>query len=89
MAKEYVIKNLSGILGIVNVNVVNHVMLENIKNCKCRNKLVEKYSENIDGNEMIYNHNFNAILINICRNVFSSFILHYIICHISHNKRKH
>ena len=29
------------------------------KNCKCGNKLIEKlveeYSENIDGNEMIYN----------------------------------
>ena len=28
--KEYVIKDLIGILAIFNVNVINHVMLENI-----------------------------------------------------------
>ena len=28
--KEYVIKDLIGILVILNVNVINHVMLENI-----------------------------------------------------------
>ena len=28
--KEYVIKDLIGILAILNVNVINHVMLENI-----------------------------------------------------------
>ena len=62
MRKEYVIKDLFGILIIVIVNVINHVMLENVedyKNCKCRNKLVDKlveeYSKNIDGNELIYN----------------------------------
>ena len=30
LAKECVIKDLSGTLGIVNMNVINHVMLENI-----------------------------------------------------------
>ena len=29
------------------------------KNCKCRKKLVEKCSENIDGNEIIYNGTLN------------------------------
>ena len=30
LTKEYVIKDLFGILIIVNVNVINHAMLENI-----------------------------------------------------------
>ena len=34
------------------------------KNCKCTkkliDKLVQKYSENIDGNEMIYNRTLNG-----------------------------
>ena len=34
------------------------------KNCNCRkkliDKLVQKYSENIDGNEMIYNRTLNG-----------------------------
>ena len=39
------------------------------KNCKCRkrlaiDKLVEECSENIDGNEMIYNGTLNAVLLN-------------------------
>ena len=33
----------------------------NYKNCKCRKKIIEECSENIDGNEMIYNENLNAI----------------------------
>ena len=36
----------------------------NYKNCKCRSKLVDKLveecSDNIDGNEMIYNGNLNG-----------------------------
>ena len=38
------------------------------KNYKCRNKLVDKLveecSENIDGNEMLYNETLNATLLN-------------------------
>ena len=38
------------------------------KNCKCRNKLadklVEECSENIDGNEALYNETLNTILLN-------------------------
>ena len=38
------------------------------KSCKCRNKKkkseLEECSENIDGNEMLYNETFNAILLN-------------------------
>ena len=30
LTKEFVIKDLFGILGIVSVNVINHVILENI-----------------------------------------------------------
>ena len=34
LTKEYVITDLIGILAIVNMNVINHVMLENIDNIK-------------------------------------------------------
>ena len=38
------------------------------KNCKCRNKLidklVEKCSENIDGNEMLYNETLDVVALN-------------------------
>ena len=37
LTTEYVIKYLFGILVIVNVNVINHVMLENIKIMKIVN----------------------------------------------------
>ena len=46
------------------------------KNCKCRKrlivKLVEEYSENIDGNEMIYNSTLNAIPLNDYGNICNS-----------------
>ena len=48
-----------GILVPANVNLINHVMLEDHENCKCRktlvDKLVEVCSAEIDGNEIIYN----------------------------------
>ena len=52
-SKEYVIKDFFGILVIVNVNVINHVgEYLDYENCKCRkklvDKLVEKWTENID-----------------------------------------
>ena len=69
LKKGYVIKDLIGILAIVNGSVINHVMLENIfKNCKCRKRLVDKLvdecSENSDEmeshqNKMIYNSTLN------------------------------
>ena len=69
LTKGYVIKDLIGILAIVNGSVINHVMLENIfKNCKCRKRLVDKLvdecSENSDEmelhqNKMIYNSTLN------------------------------
>ena len=37
LTKKYVIKDLFGILAIVNVNVINHVMLENIQIMKTVN----------------------------------------------------
>ena len=45
--------------------MINHVTGQNLdyKNCKCRkeliSKLVEECSENIDGNQMIYNVTLN------------------------------
>ena len=60
----------------VNVSVIKYVMLESIKIIKIINagkelidKLVEECSENIDGNEMIYNSTLNAIPLNGCRKV--------------------
>ena len=44
------IKNLIKILVIVNMNVINHVMLENYKNCKCRNSLLDKLTEECNEN---------------------------------------
>ena len=39
------------------------------KNCRCKkritDKLVEECSENIDGNEMLYNETLNAIPLNV------------------------
>ena len=59
LTKEYVIKDSFIIQVIVNVNVINHVMLDNTldhKNCKCRKRLidnlVEECRENIDENKM-------------------------------------
>ena len=46
------------------------------KNCKCKkrmiDKLVEECSENIDGNEILYNKNFNAIPLNVYKKVCNS-----------------
>ena len=59
------IKDLFGILVIVIVNVINCVARQYLdyENCKCRKKLiyklVEKCSENIDENRMIYNETLN------------------------------
>ena len=73
------------------------------KSCKCRNKiidkLIEEYSENIDGNEMLYNETLNttlldvisldAILLNGHKKMCSSCIINSIICHIFHNNHMH
>ena len=63
MTKECVIKNLFGILEILSVNVCDKSCdvgeYSEYKNCKCRNrlvdKLVERFIENIDGNKMLHN----------------------------------
>ena len=65
LTKEDVMKNLFGI--VVIANLINHVTIIreylDYENCKCRknlvDKLVEECSENIDGNEMIYNTTLN------------------------------
>ena len=67
LTKEYVIKDLFGIVAIVNMNVINYMMLENILIMKFVNaekklvdKLVEESSENIAGNEMIHSYYENV-----------------------------
>ena len=49
------------------------------KNCKCRkkifDKLVEECSENIDGNEMLYNETLDVIPLNVYKKVCSSCIV--------------
>ena len=58
-------KDLFGILVIVNVSMIIHVILDNIWIMKIVtvekkvDKLVEECSENIDGNEMICNDTLN------------------------------
>ena len=57
-------------------------------NCKCRKRLidnlVEECSENIDGNEMIYNGNLNDY-----RKICNSCTVYINISHVFHNKCKH
>ena len=47
------------------------------KNCKCRNKLVDKLveecSENIDGNKMLHNETLDAIPLNDYKKVFPQY----------------
>ena len=49
---------------IVSVNVINHAIMD-YKNCRCRKKIIDKSveecSENIDGNEMLYNETLEII----------------------------
>ena len=63
----------------VNVSVIKYVMLESIKIIKIINagkelidKLVAECSENIDGNEMIYNSTLNAIPLKDYRKICNS-----------------
>ena len=63
------------------------------KNCKCRNKLVDKLVEecieNIDGNEMLYNETLNTIPVNDYKKVCGSCTLHIVLCSIFSNKYSH
>ena len=49
----------------MSVNVINHAIYVDYKNCKCRKKIIDKLteecSENINGNEMLYNETLDAI----------------------------
>ena len=49
LIKVYAIKDLFGIRVIVSVNVINHVMLVDYENYKCRKKLVGKLVEECTG----------------------------------------
>ena len=74
------IKDLFGILVIVIVNVINCVARQYLdyENCKCRKKLiyklVEKCSENIDENRMIYNETLNDY-----KNVYNSCAMYIVL----------
>ena len=61
------------------------------KNCKCRNKLVDKLVdeciENIGGNEMLYSETLDVIPLNDYKKFFHN--RHSIICRIFHNKHMH
>ena len=87
LTKEDVMKNFFGILVIA--NVINHVTIIweylDYENCKCRknlvDKLVEECSENIDGNEMIYNTTLNDYekVCNYCTIYIVIFVIFFII----------
>ena len=53
------------------------------KNCKCRNKIVDKLveecTENIDGNKMLYNETLNAIPFNgkVCNFLQYGIVLYF------------
>ena len=53
------------------------------KNCKYKkriiDKLVEKCSENIDGNEMLYNETLNAIPLNVYKKVCNSCMVYIVL----------
>ena len=53
------------------------------KNCKCRqriiDKLVEECSENIDGNEILYNETLDVIPLNVYKKVCSSFMVYIVL----------
>ena len=53
------------------------------KNCKCTKriieKLVEECSENIDGNEMLYNETLNAIPLNVYKMVCNSYMIYIVL----------
>ena len=88
----------------MSVSVINYVMLFgeylDYKNCKCRKRLIDKLleecSENIDGNEMLYNEtldviSLNATVLNVYKKVCNSCTIYIILfadC-IFHNKHMH
>ena len=53
------------------------------KNCKCRkriiDKLVEECSENIDGNEMLYNETLDVIPLNVYKKVCTSCMIYILL----------
>ena len=52
------------------------------KNCKCRKKIIDKLteecSENINGNEMIYNETLDVIPLNVYKKVCSSCMVYIV-----------
>ena len=53
------------------------------ESCKCRNKLIDKLveecSENIDGNEMLYNETLDVIPLNDYKKVCNSCTIHILL----------
>ena len=64
------------------------------KNCKCRkriiDRLVEEFSENIDGNEMLYNESLDAIPLDAYKKVCNSCMVYIVlIVFFFNNKHMH
>ena len=79
-------KDLFGILVTASINVINHAILENIwiiNIVKCRKRIIdilfEECSENIDGNEMLYNETLDVIPLNVYRKVCSSCMVYIVL----------
>ena len=57
------------------------------KNCKCTkriiDKLVEECSENIDGNEMLYNETLDVIPLNVYKKMCSSCMVYIVLFALS------
>ena len=53
------------------------------KNCKCKkriiDKLVEEYSENIDGHEMLYHETLDVIPLNVYKKVCSFYVVYIVL----------
>ena len=53
------------------------------KNCKCKqkiiDKLIEECSENIDDNEMLYNETLSAIPLNVYKKVCNSYMVYIVL----------
>ena len=76
--------DLFGTLVILGINAINHGILENIYIIKIISekkieKVVEECSENIDGNEMLYNETLDVIPLNIYKKVCRSCMVYILL----------
>ena len=83
MTKKYVIRELFGIL-VIECDKSCHVgECLDYKNCKFRNKLVDKLveecSENIDGNKLLHNETLDMIPLNVYKKVCNSYTIYIVL----------